>query len=127
MEIEKLKFKDEVVAGRFDGCLPLLRNIVRVMADWCESRGVPFLITESRTTLEEDQRLQRTSKTHREGRAVDLSVQGWKSEDINAFVSYFCALYKDVAAVTTGGINRLVLYHNSGHGDHLHVQIRRQP
>lgn len=121
----EIQFKEEGISERFQQCHPLLRNISIVMASWCRDRKLPFVITSARTTVEEDKALSRTSKTHREGRAIDVSVRGWSSQDINDFSSYFNKLYRDVAAITKARVPRLVVWHNNGNGEHLHIQIRR--
>jgi hypothetical protein len=122
---DKIKFKSEKVKERFQEVHPLVKNLAINMEVWASNEGLPFVITEAKTTKEEDAALSRQSATHREGRAIDVSVVGWKKEQIDRFVSLFNQLFKDVGAIMKNGPPKLVVFHNSGHGDHLHIQIRR--
>ena len=66
------------------------------------------------------------SDTHEEGRAFDMSVQGWTIEDINEFVTYMNDKYADTYGALSSADNkaRLVVYH-IGTGPHFHIQIRK--
>lgn len=124
-KIPEICFKTELIFHRFSECHPILQNIALEMRNWCVSNNCPFLITASKSTDAEDRALNRISKTHKEGRAIDLTSKGWSKEKIEEFIAYFSHKYADVAAI---GINgpRLILYHNSGNGEHFHVQIKPQ-
>ena len=90
---------------------------------WCNENKIPFKVTSTVTTIDEDRRLGRTSITHRTARAFDLSVRGWDHLEIRDFMNYFSRKYHSYAAVNTSGEPALIVYHNSGHGDHFHIQI----
>jgi len=125
LKIPEVCFKTDLVYQRSEGLHQKLKEILVEMWRWTVDKKVPLFITEAVTTIEEDQKLGRVSATHREGRAVDLSSRAWPAEIIGEFQLHFNNKYKDVAAVTTAGEPLLVVFHNSGHGDHFHVQIRR--
>ena len=120
-----MNFKNAKVFSRFLKCRPVLQFIAADMATWCEANKLHFVITESLTTIEEDQDLNRVSSTHREGRALDIRSKDWPREWINFFGEYFIEKYKSVAALNKFGTPILIVWHNSGHGEHFHVQIRR--
>jgi hypothetical protein len=121
-----MKFKTEKDQARFFNMHPLMIMIAGDMAGWCLARNIPFVITSTVTTLEEDTKLGRKSSTHREARAFDLRSSVFNDEQREAFMKYFEAKYKDIAAIVTGGFRRLVVYHNSGHGAHFHIQIEKK-
>jgi hypothetical protein len=105
---------------------PLCIMLMGEMAHWSISNGMPFVITETFTTAEEDLKLNRISATHREARAFDISTREWTDDKIKDFQDFFNTKYESIAAVssTTGGPT-LVIYHNAGTGNHFHVQISK--
>lgn len=127
MKIPEFKFQNENARERFEHLQPMLRDVILPdMHSWCATENVPFLITCTVSTPEEDILLERTSKTHVEGRAADLSRQSWPQDKIDKFQLVFNEKYKDVAAISAEtGKPLLILQHNNGNGFHFHVQIRR--
>ena len=65
------------------------------------------------------------SDTHQTGRAFDLSVKGWSNSDIEDFTLFMTQKCNDFAAVNDKGEKRLIVHHDIGLGDHLHIQIKR--
>lgn len=105
-----------------------LMNIVPelflIMADmnlWAINSGLRFLVTSIIRCKDKFSE----SDTHQTGRAFDLSVKGWNNEDVENFILYFEHKYKNYAAITKEGGTRLILRHDIGLGDHIHVQVRR--
>lgn len=101
-------------------------EIMNDMADWAQARGLPFVVTAAVSTEGEDGCLNRISATHRTGRAFDLSIHGWMRPAIEEFMKVFSAKYLHVAAIG-GETNQpeLIVLHNNGNGEHLHVQISK--
>ena len=97
------------------------------MSYYCHQRKIPFVITSAISNALEDKALNRTSKTHIEGRAADISLQGWSSTDRELFTSFFNGKYNtDYGAISaSSGKKNLIYHHDSGHGAHLHIQVRR--
>jgi hypothetical protein len=118
-------FKNDTAYDRFEELHPVLQKIASEMRSWCLRLDVPFLITETKTTLEEDKALSRVSSTHREGRAFDMSCKGWDGVKITEFISTFGEWFRNEAAISKSGMPTLVVHHNSGHGTHFHVQVRK--
>lgn len=117
-------FKNEVIRYRSIFMHVLCINVMCDMAKWAEDRSLPFVVTETVTSLEEDQILNRVSSSHREGRAFDASTRGWPEEKILQFMAHFSEKYKGIAAVAgKSGSPTLIVRHDTGHGDHFHVQI----
>jgi hypothetical protein len=103
---------------------PLLVDVMADMYTWAVDNELPFVITETVTTAQEDAKLGRTSASHRECRAFDLSSRDWKHDQIVEFVKHFNFKYSDIAAISKfAPVATLVVYHDSGHGPHFHVQI----
>ena len=93
------------------------------MYQWTTQNNCPFMITESKTTTEEDAAIKRISKTHSEGRAVDISYHGWNKENSDKFIACFSHKYASMAAITSNG-PKLIVFHDAGSGNHFHVQIK---
>lgn len=84
------------------------------------------MLTDSLTTLEEDQALSRQSSTHREGRAFDVSTRGWVKENIDEAIRVFSFKYRHIAAIGADGEPKLIYFHDAGSGPHLHFQLHRK-
>ena len=116
-------FKFDKDKDRFFMMHPVACLIAMDMAFWSLSKGLPFTITSTMSSLEEDKRIGRKSRTHREGRAFDLSVKGWSSEDIDEFIVHFCKKYEEHSAISSQTLQpKLVVYH-VGTAAHFHVQV----
>lgn len=118
-------FKTPKVQSRAFKLHPLLVMIMGEMIAWAWTQRLPTVITETFTTLDEDLALKRTSSTHREGRAFDMSTAGWPKASIDQFIEIFSKKYSGLAALGASGQPVLILHHDSGFGDHFHVQIAR--
>lgn len=117
-------FKHKKDHTRFLYMHPLILSIVFDMAHWCELKNLPFVITSTVSTENEDEKLKRKSKTHVSGRAFDMSLRGWNDKDVNLFRTEYNNRYQHIASISKyTGQPTLIVRHNSGHGDHLHIQI----
>lgn len=123
MKIPEIYFKSTLVFERFDECSPILKSICFDMYEFCIKYSYRFFITETKTTEDEDKKLNRKSMTHREGRAFDMSCKNWSTEMISHFIAYFSHKYQGFGAIGSNG-ERLILHHDSGNGIHFHVQIK---
>lgn len=118
-----MNFKNERDKSRIKQLTPVLAILLDVMETWADQRNLPFVITETWTTKEEDSALQRVSSSHREKRAVDVSAREWNLNDILEFTEFFNEKYAHIAAISLNTMRpALVVYHDSGYGAHFHVQ-----
>jgi hypothetical protein len=121
-----VKFKYEKDAKLFVHLKETLKDIVIDMAHWAEENGCPFVITATVSTLEEDIKLKRESSSHRDRRAIDISLNGWDDLQIKGFVGYYNVKFNHLGAVSKiDGKRRLVVFKKHGTADHLHIQIAR--
>lgn len=68
----------------------------------------------------------RKSQTHKEGRAIDLSVHGWPDLKIKEITKKLNREFKHLAAISASDKKpRAVVVHDSGSGVHFHLQVRR--
>ena len=119
-------FKTDVAMRRAKFLSPQCIEILNDMAAYCEDRKLPFIVTETVTTPEEDKALSRVSSTHRTGRAFDISIRQWPEPAIYAFDKHFSGIFLHVAAIGgKTGEPELIVRHDNGHGDHMHIQIAK--
>lgn len=116
-------FKTPLVRERSLSLHPIAWMILAEAVVWASARSLPVSITETVTTYEEDARLNRISVSHSEGRAFDMSTRGWDEESIALFMKNFETKYGAVAAIGRSGKPSLIVRHDTGSGDHFHVQI----
>ena len=121
-----VKFKDKEAGDRAFFLSAQCIEIMNDMAAWCEDRQLPFVVTATVSTPDEDHCLNRVSSTHREGRAFDISIHGWLEVAISEFIRTFSDQFLHVAALG-GATNKpeLIVRHNNGNGDHMHVQVAK--
>ena len=121
------EFKTPQAATRAKMLVPKLIDIMAEMYSWAVERNLPFVVTETVTTEKEDLALKRTSTSHRERRAFDLSTSGWSFDQCREFVEHFNFKHADVAAIAAAtGKPTLVVFGDSRHLDHFHVQIHQR-
>jgi len=123
-----IKFKTEKEKNEFDSTRVKenLKFIVLDMASYFNSNGYDFVITDVLSEVQEDKKLKRISSSHREGRAVDVRVHGLPEEFLKTFEEKFERIYRNEAAVSKNtGEPNLIVRHNVGSGDHLHIQIKK--
>ena len=120
-----MKFKHEKDLKRFTKMHPVAIRILGEMCEYCYFKDMPFVVTSTVTTKQEDDALGRKSSTHRTGRAFDLSIEGWTERQTSLFVGYFSTKFIDVAAISNNGKPVLIPDINHGSAPHIHVQINR--
>lgn len=118
-----IDFKHEKDRHRFLHLHPIALMILFHMNWWAQSRGLPFVVTDTVTTLAEDDYLNRASDTHRTGRAFDISIRGWSTDDIDNFMHTFKTKYNKYAAVNKHAEPVLIPAINHGNAPHFHIQI----
>lgn len=120
-----IDFKTELVKERFKLVHPKLEALCKEMCTYTESHQYLFIITESVTTKAEDMALKRISETHRQRRAVDIRTMDWGRPFLQIFMDRFEGKYKFIGALNTKGERRLMVHHDIGLGEHIHLQLDR--
>ena len=122
-----VKWKKIDLLDEFYQIDPRLQFILEDCARWVVASGYDFVVTALLSDAETDARLGRVSKSHQEGRAADVRCVGWPEEFIAKFIKFAEAAHgKDGAISAHDGQRRLVVFHNVGHGPHLHIQVSRR-
>ena len=83
--------------------------------------GLPVEITSVFEHVEE-----RQSRTHEEGRAIDISIRGWNEVQIAEVTTLLNTRMVGIAAISSSdGAPRAVVVHEIGAlGRHFHLQVR---
>lgn len=124
--MHNIQFKEPSLIKEYESIYPALKVILEDMALYCQRQGQPFVITDLLSDAIEDKKLNRVSSSHLEGRAADIRTVNWSKEFREKFTNYFSKLYEKNAAISKEtGNPRLILYHNSGAGNHIHIQVRK--
>jgi hypothetical protein len=121
-----MKFKDDVIAARFDDMCDLAKKVAREMDEWSQKNyGIELTITATVSTLAEDKILGRVSDTHRTRRAFDIRTNDLPEAMIAELCAEFRKKYGKYGAVASA-IPSLIVYKPHGTGPHLHVQLSRK-
>jgi hypothetical protein len=118
-----LNFKDGRPLERLLLLHPVALIVLFDMFYYCKIHNMPFCVSDTATTLEEDQAIERKEKTHREFRSFDLSVKGWSRGNISTFVGHFNQKYEHLAAISSKTKKPLLADCHGGTALHIHVQI----
>lgn len=118
-------FKTKTEESEFPKLRKRAQIIAFEMAEYCNSFGFDFVITDILSEAKEDKKLKRISKSHQEGRAFDIRTIHWPKEFREKFIDHFYNKFKSWAAISAKTLKpHLIEYHDSGWGKHLHVQIK---
>lgn len=121
-----MKFKSDHVKERTQLLNIIFIPILLDMELFCIKHKVELVITESVTTALEDVNLNRTSTSHREGRAVDIRTRDWSEDFTFLFVKEFSEKYKTIGAISANTGNRsFVVDKSKTKFPHLHLQISK--
>ena len=122
-----MKFKHEKDMLLFTSLHPILIMIYADLNWYAKSRHfVELTVTDTISTLAEDKKLNRTSSSHRECRAIDIRTE---QDDLNPFIvsdliNYINNKeeYKRFHYLSNGGQKRLAYFH-VGNAPHIHLSI----
>lgn len=121
-----IKFKTDKEKVEFDKLKPTLKFILLDMASYFNANGHDFVITDVLSEVQEDKKLKRISASHREGRAADVRVRGIPEDFLKTFEEKFERIYMNEAAISLKTKEpNLIVRHNIGSGDHLHIQVKK--
>lgn len=132
---DTIRFASDRARKGWDMMLPPTQRLANEMARWLWIEfGIYLTLTETHTSKEQDNALQRVSTTHRDGRAFDVRIRDplsgdiLLSEDVIAkFCAHFRKKYPNLGAISKGtpGQRSLIVYKPHGSGPHLHIQIKQ--
>jgi len=101
---------------------PKLLYTFSALSEFCHNSKIPLRITSIVRTIDRYSK----SATHQTGRAMDISVADWKKKDINdvkRFLVGWDNLHEYGAISKSDNLRKIAIFHDSGKGDHLHLQV----
>lgn len=117
----KIEFKPEVDCNDFRFLNWKILIIFLEFIKWCQENDYPVMVT----SIKSDEVKGRTSNTHKEGRAIDISCRGFDTDSIDEVVHYINKKFPNMGAISSkDGASRAIIAHNSGSGIHFHLQCR---
>ena len=124
--IDRKHFKTQANYDGFAKMHPKMQEVAKYAIDSALALGVKDpTITETKTTVELDKALGRVSSSHSEGRAIDFRTWNLTPEQLKTLAGLLNAKYGNIGAWTKLGNRQLVVHHDIGKGDHLHIQLDR--
>ena len=123
-----MKFSTISVQENFSKMLPRTRELAMEMDKWAQDTfKIELTLTETATTKQQDDLLNRVSSTHRDGRAFDVRVRDLPEALIAQLCAHFRKKYPTLGAISkSSNYKELIVYRPHGTGAHLHVQIKRK-
>lgn len=116
-----IRFKHEDHQSHFLYISPKLGEVMLDAHHFLQDKGYDMTVT---SMVRESGDGISASQTHQTGRAFDFSVRGIPDEVIAELIEVFNKKYYNVAAYSRSkNMPTLMLRHDSGQGDHVHVQI----
>lgn len=104
---------------------PKLMLVFAALNYWCDNRSLPLVITSIIRTEEENKRVGAKSRTHIEGRAMDISVKDWDEQDIMEAQRFLEGEYYHWGAISKDTQKRRLVVLHKGTAMHLHIQIAK--
>lgn len=122
-----MKFSTVSVQENFSKMLPRTRELAMEMDKWAQDNfKIELTLTETATSKQQDDALNRVSASHREGRAFDVRVKDLPDSLIAQMCAYFRKKYPKLGAISKATRTKeLIVYRPHGSGPHLHVQIQK--
>ena len=118
-----IEFKNDKARETYPNCKEALKDAVYWCSKWAEQRKLPFVITRA---IDEKIPGVSVSDTHIEGRAVDLSLKLWTTDDIDDFN---CDANKEfsnsIGAFSLADNKPRFCIIHTGTALHAHLQIRK--
>jgi hypothetical protein len=124
-----MKFKHEKDMLLFTSLHPVLIMIYADLHWYARSRHfVDLTITDTISTLAEDKKLNRTSSSHREARAIDIRTKDLDTFLVADLVNYINSKkeYKRFHYLSNNGQKRLAYLHGEDENEHIHLAIHSQ-
>lgn len=120
MVSNNFKYKSHVDLNDFLKINPMLGIIFFYFVGYAKKNKLPVLVTSI-----SDDAPNRKSDTHKTFRAIDISSKKWNDFHINRIVYRINSMYRDFGTGPKNKIKRAIIHHDSGTGNHFHIQVNR--
>ena len=116
-----LQFKENVLVTDLQMLRPDMLIVLSYLSWWCFKHNLPCRVTSIIDHVET-----RVSRTHDDGRAVDISTRGFGPSEIERLIKYLNERVGILGAYSkSDGVQRVAVYHDAGMGHHIHIQVSK--
>ena len=102
---------------------PDIRTLAVAIMSYLEALGVDMVIT----SVLDEAGVKRKSSTHKDGRAFDIRVKDWPIDLARSLTQWLNKMFSTGVFFESGEPMQVAVLHNSGYGDHIHVQVSKRP
>jgi len=120
MASNNFNYKSHVDLNDFLKINPVLGIIFFYFVGYAKKNKLPVLVTSI-----SDDAPNRKSDTHKTFRAIDISSKKWNDFHINRIVYRINSMYRDFGTGPKNKVKRAIIHHDSGTGNHFHIQVNR--
>lgn len=91
---------------------------------YAEKHNLPVTIT---SIIHDRKNVASVSRTHEDGRAVDIRSRDWPKKHIEGVVDHMMHIANHYGAISASDYERRVIIHHKvkGGGEHFHIQVSR--
>lgn len=115
-----LQFKDGVNPLDLAKIHPALLFVLGFIALYAKAFSLPVVVSSIT-----DDAPNRKSKTHEDGRALDISLNGWGELHIHRLEFIVNQRFaRELGTAPSGEPLRVIKVHDAGTGNHIHAQVR---
>lgn len=121
---KRFTLKDDCKMEDFQMLSPKVLVLFSTLLRFADNRNLPVVVT---SMISDRENVKKSTKTHEEGRAIDVSTKGWREKDIEDIQKIMLLEHHRIAAISYSDLKpKPCVYHNyENQGDHLHLQVRR--
>lgn len=118
------RIKDDIVLEDVMMLHPKLLIVFGHFMVFAQKRGLPVNVT---SIIHDRQNVQSVSKTHEEGRAIDISSAQWGKRNVQDCIKYMEKVAGHYGAISYSDLERRVIVHHNykNQGDHFHLQVAK--
>lgn len=101
---------------------PSLIVVAGFVVDFAKKKGLPCVFS---SIISDRGNVVAKSKTHEQGRAIDLSLKGWPVDRTIELVALLSEVFEEIAALSYRDLEpTIAVYGDQRHLDHIHIQVR---
>ena len=100
-----------------------IRVVLIAVAGWLESIGLDAVVT----SILDEAGISRKSSTHKTGRAVDIRTRDFPEGVAKKLTDWVNETFSTGAYFEADHAMKVAINHNSGYGDHIHIQVAARP
>ena len=103
---------------------PRVLIVLGHFVSYAQKHNLPVTIT---SVISDRKNIASVSRTHEEGRAIDIRSKTWPEEHIEGVIDHMENICNHYGAISYSDLERRVIIHHKirGGGEHFHLQVSR--